>query len=569
MTTSVREYVVPVLVSVAAGLGAVGTSYAVSGYTPEFVVSPVANGLARVMPGEIIAFMITNFGDLGKQINLLTGIGLTVGLFALIAALGLAVGRRLGTAAFAIVLTAGGAWLAGALLTGAAILSLGAGLGAGLVVGCTELAGRDLGLGVTDVEPDRRRLLAGGATAAGLGALGLGSGALRGPSTTDANGGGRDNSTSAARIDAVDLNRRRTARSGETAGDGPTVTDDGTVQAADGEPPGEAPQQAQTGETDDGGDSSRQSGGSGDGMRSVEEYKQLARERQFDVDGIEPLVSERFYNVDINNVDPDIDRSDWTLSVTGAVENELELTFEDITSLFAENRMVTLRCVGDSLNGRKLDNAVWTGVEPDPLLDRARPESGCGCVMLRAEDGFYEEFPLEALRGGLLAFGMNGEVLPRAHGYPLRALVPGHWGEVNVKWLTEIEILEREAEGYWEKKGWHGTGPVNTVAKLWDEGIVRNDDGSVTLAGHAYAGTRGIDRVEVSIDGGNTWAEATLTEPLPGDDVWRQWRYDFRSTGSHEVVVRAVDGEGNFQEEAKSRSYPSGATGWVTKTMTA
>jgi len=120
-------------------------------------------------------------------------------------------------------------------------------------------------------------------------------------------------------------------------------------------------------------------------------------------------------------------------------------------------------------------------------------------------------------------------------------------------------------DGYWEQRGWHGTGPVNTVAKLWSTTTL--DSGAIELAGHAYAGTRGIDRVEVSTDGGSTWRHAELSERLPGDDVWRQWRHEFDPDGSHEVVVRAIDGEGTVQPEARSDAYPSGATGWVRQTV--
>jgi hypothetical protein len=149
--------------------------------------------------------------------------------------------------------------------------------------------------------------------------------------------------------------------------------------------------------------------------------------------------------------------------------------------------------------------------------------------------------------------------------------VPGHWGEINVKWITEIEVLTEEATGYWEKRGWHGTGPVNTVAKLHavnqrDEG--RADGTPVEVAGHAYAGTRGVQQVEVSTDGGETWNEAELSERLPGTDVWRQWRYEWDAEpGEHEVVVRTTDGEGDLQPEEFSQPYPSGATGWVSRTV--
>ncbi len=298
---------------------------------------------------------------------------------------------------------------------------------------------------------------------------------------------------------------------------------------------------------------------------AVRAHLEAAAERSLDVRGLEPLVSTEFYRVDINTVAPSVAVADWSLTLTGAVERETTLTYEDVTSMPVEHRFVTLRCVGESLNGRKMDTALWTGVPVAPLVDRAGPVGDCDCVMLRAADGYYEEFPLEALRAGLLAFGMNGQRLPRAHGYPLRALIPGHWGEINVKWLTEIEFLEREAKGYWEKRGWHGTGPVNTVAKL--HAVNRRDGGRIQVGGHAYAGTRGVDRVEVAVDGGE-WRRATLSDPLPGADVWRQWACEYDSPGkAHEVVVRAVERDGTVQPREESGAFPSGPNGWVRKTI--
>jgi DMSO/TMAO reductase YedYZ molybdopterin-dependent catalytic subunit len=288
-----------------------------------------------------------------------------------------------------------------------------------------------------------------------------------------------------------------------------------------------------------------------------------AESKSLDVAGLEPLVSDDFYRVDIANVDPDPAREDWSLRIHGAVGAETTYTIEDIEAMGVDHRFNSLRCVGESLNGRKLDNALWTGV---PLMDLLDPADLQGdYVMLRAADGFYEEFPVAALETGFLAVGMNGQPLPRAHGAPARALIPGHWGEINVKWLTEIEILDEPATGYWEERGWHGTGPVNTVAKLWATN--RLDDGRVEVAGPAYAGTRGVDAVEVSIDGGDTWAAADLSDPLPGEDVWRQWVYRYEASGPHEVVVRAVDGTGTLQPEDERRAFPSGPSGWVSQSI--
>lgn len=275
-----------------------------------------------------------------------------------------------------------------------------------------------------------------------------------------------------------------------------------------------------------------------------------------------------FYNVDIAEFDPEVTSEEWSLTFTGDVEQERTVEFDDLIDREVENRFITLRCVGEDLNGRKLDNAVWTGTPLRPLLDSVDPQSDCDCALLRGEDGYYVQFPTDVLAEGFLAWGINGKELPTSHGHPVRVLIPGHWGETNVKWLTEIELLNTEEDGYWEERGWEGTGEVKTVAKLWDEGITELDDGRIELAGHAYAGTREISRVEVSTDGGDSWVDADLSEPLPDEDVWRQWRYIFKPDGTHDVVVRASDGEGRLQTEEETGSLPDGAAGWVERTVT-
>jgi len=307
---------------------------------------------------------------------------------------------------------------------------------------------------------------------------------------------------------------------------------------------------------------------------------QTAADNSLGVDDLEPLVSRDFYNVDINAVDPEVDVTEWELTVTGAVEEEITLDIEDIRAMDSRTEFNTLRCVGESLNGTKMDNALWTGVDVVDIVERANPQSDCECVMLRAADGYYEEFPIAALNGAMLAYQMNGRPLPRGHGYPLRALVPGHWGEINVKWLTEIEVLEREADGYWEERGWHGTGPVETVAKIHATNTL--SDGHKQVGGHAYAGTRGVSAVEVSTDGGETWDEATLSEPLmesvdwdgdPGQtphapDVWRQWAYEYDPPDEqHEVIARAIEADGTVQTSERREKFPRGPTGWVSKTI--
>ncbi|WP_115864559.1 molybdopterin-dependent oxidoreductase [Halorussus litoreus] len=490
-----------ITVAVAAGVAALAGSYAAAGLTPAFVAAPISDVVVAATPDAVVTWSIQTLGDLGAQLGFLLALALTAGLFAVASAAGAALADRFDVNPSPVVALLSVA--VGLALTGALLSTLAAGAAAGLAVAVANWRA--------------------GATGGSAGGSGAPAGDGRGRNTR--------RRVLQALAGAVGI-------AGAGAVLGSRRNDDSNA----------AP------ETD------------GEVDEEVRTLLDEADGKSLGVEGIEPLVSEQFYQVDINNVDPNVAREDWTLSLTGAVDRPIEFDYDDLTGMTdsIERRFVTLRCVGEGLNGKKMDTALWTGVPVMDLLDEANlnADENC-CVMFRAEDDFFEEFPLSALRDGFLAFEMNGEPLPRGHGHPVRALIPGHWGEINVKWLTEIEILEEEADGYWEQRGWHGTGPVETVAKLHT--VNHLDGGEIQVGGHAYAGTRGIERVEVSTDGGDSWTETTLSEPLPGTDVWRQWEYTYEADSSHEVVVRATDGEGELQPEEERNAFPSGPTGWVSR----
>lgn len=306
----------------------------------------------------------------------------------------------------------------------------------------------------------------------------------------------------------------------------------------------------------------------------VGELLDVAEDRSLDLEGAEPLVSTSFYTVDISPTTPRLDRDRWRLSVRGRVTRELDLGIEDLREGSVEHRFVTLRCVSDDVDGRLMDTALWTGVPMRTVLEAAGSPEDC-CVRLDAADGYFQGFPRAVLDEGFLAWEMNGKPLPPAHGHPVRLLIPGHWGEINVKWLTDVEVLDEPEVGYWERRGWQGTGQVETVAKL--ESVSRTADGRIRVGGHAYAGTRGIRRVEVSTDVARTWSTATLSDPLPGAtpadgglvsageaaDAWRMWSFEYPAEGGHLLTVRAVDGTGAVQSGEETGPFPSGATGWV------
>ncbi|MFC6988885.1 molybdopterin-dependent oxidoreductase [Haloplanus sp. GCM10025708] len=506
-------------VAAAAGVGAVAGSHAVAGASPAFVAAPIASLVVDATPGVVVTVAILFLGALGDQVAFGVALAATVGLFAVAADAGRRLGERVGPPPVAAVAGALATAL-GFALVGDAASSIAAGVGTAIVRSVATLATGDRSAD----DAGRRRLLGSLAAAAGLAVISSLLGRRRAPDVDRT-------------LDDVSSAPAPSAPTDAT----PTPVEDGAMETSEPTPqPTTDPSAAAR-------------------KRLLAE----AAEKSLDVDGLDPLVSPTFYEVDVNQINPRPTAEEWTLTVTGAVDKERTFSYEGITRMPAENRFVTLRCVGDPIDGRQLDNALWTGVPMADLLDAAGARGAY--VMLRAVDGFYEEMPTAALRPGLLAYGMNDRLLPNSHGYPARALVPGHWGEVNVKWLTEIEVLDEPATGYWEKRGWHGTGPVNTVAKL---SAVNRSPEEIEVAGHAYAGTRGVDRVEVSTNGGRSWRRAALSDPLPGDDVWRQWvsRYE-PPVGEHEVVVRAVDGTGTVQPRARENAYPSGATGWVSRTV--
>ncbi|HET6748945.1 MAG TPA: molybdopterin-dependent oxidoreductase, partial [Actinomycetes bacterium] len=166
----------------------------------------------------------------------------------------------------------------------------------------------------------------------------------------------------------------------------------------------------------------------------------------------------------------------------------------------------------------------------------------------------------------VVAYGMNGRSLPRAHGYPARIIVPGIYGMKNVKWLQRIEVVGYDYRGYWQRAdGWDNVAEVKTASRIDVPAELSAVDGGggVVVAGVAWAGDRGVRRVEVSADDGRTWAPAVLRRELAAA-AWRQWRLPWRPGGAGRVVlrVRAVDGHGVLQTAEQRPPLPSGASGY-------
>jgi DMSO/TMAO reductase YedYZ molybdopterin-dependent catalytic subunit len=288
-----------------------------------------------------------------------------------------------------------------------------------------------------------------------------------------------------------------------------------------------------------------------------------------DVPGITPLVipAADFYKIDTTLLVPQVDLASWTLKVTGMVEHPLTFTYDELLAMPLFEQYVTIACVSDRVGDDLVGNALWTGVRLKDVLQAAGVQAGATQVVGRSVDGFTAGFPtswaMAPEREPMIVVGMDRDLLPAAHGFPARLIVPGLYGYVSAtKWLSEIQLTTREAvDGYWVPLGWAKDGPILTQSRIdVPETGARLAAGPVAIAGIAFAPDRGISGVEVRIDGGD-WQKATISEPI-SKATWVQWTLPWTAAaGHHQIEVRAIDGTGTAQTDQKTDPAPDGARG--------
>jgi DMSO/TMAO reductase YedYZ molybdopterin-dependent catalytic subunit len=282
---------------------------------------------------------------------------------------------------------------------------------------------------------------------------------------------------------------------------------------------------------------------------------------------------------------PAVDPATWRLEITGAVDRPLSLDLGELTTRPAVTQRVLLECAG---NGRArfeprpisqpwlleaVGTADWTGTPLAPLLTEARiSPAAVDVVFTGADHGTERGVEQDYARGlsvaeamdpaTMLAWGMNGAPLPPQHGAPLRLVVPGWYGMAQVKWLTRIEVLDRPFAGFQNATAYRLKVDADDVGEPvtrilpralltppgWPDFMTRERfvrAGRVELTGRAWSGRAPVSGVEVSTDGGATWAQAEV-EPSPHPFAWRSWRAEWNAApGRYELLARASDEAGS------------------------
>ncbi len=274
---------------------------------------------------------------------------------------------------------------------------------------------------------------------------------------------------------------------------------------------------------------------------------------------------------------PEVDASAYRLQVTGLVERPITLTLDELKARPKVEPTTVFECSGNSrgLVHGMVGNATWAGAALIPLLAEVRPTADSrevyfwgadtGTEEIRGqeyEQNFARSMSLEHVNetGPILAYEMNGEPLPAAHGFPVRLIVPGWYGIAQVKWLERIELsvdrlmtrfmakdyvtlMGREENGRTE---WLETSVTHQRVKSVIARVTRAED-QFTIFGAAWSDGTPLDRVEVRVDDG-AWRAATMDRP---DDphTWTFFTFETEglTPGEHTLVSRATDVDGRTQ----------------------
>lgn len=275
---------------------------------------------------------------------------------------------------------------------------------------------------------------------------------------------------------------------------------------------------------------------------------------------------------------PSVHVEDWRLKINGAVAQPLTLTFEDVLAAPQQDFYLTMECIGNPAGGNLIGNAQWTGTPLLPFLQQVGVKSEATEFILHGADFYQTTLPVaEVMRKEVqLVHRMNGDPLTQAHGYPVRILIPGHFGQKQPKWLVGIEAITNSKRGFWERQGWSNTAEIPTHAlvrqiqntRVWNRHnrISFSQDGEtgwgggILIAGVALDKSSPIQVIQVSSNGGQTW-ESALTNSPESPHEWTLWCYRWtpQVAGTYTLLARAVSQR--EQQQLEDENHKDGSAG--------
>ena len=276
--------------------------------------------------------------------------------------------------------------------------------------------------------------------------------------------------------------------------------------------------------------------------------------------------------------DPVLRLNDWRLRIDGEVQRTVEVDYASLRRLPSVEVTKTLECISNFVAKCELapfgcdliSTARWKGVRVSDVLALAGGvKPGAVTLATLGADEYSTSLPIQVAMAPdtLVVYEMNGQVLPREHGYPLRMLVPGRYGMKNAKWIVGLRVMNREFVDWYGQRNWSRDAVVKTMTRIDVPAAGATlIPGEQRIAGIAYAGDRGVSRVDYSADGGATWQVADFLEQPAGLDVWVRWqgRFTIAPGTSLTLVARATDGTGALQPEPFALPQPDGGAGWCT-----
>jgi DMSO/TMAO reductase YedYZ molybdopterin-dependent catalytic subunit len=263
---------------------------------------------------------------------------------------------------------------------------------------------------------------------------------------------------------------------------------------------------------------------------------------------------------------PAIDRNTYRLEIKGLVDNPTSFSLEELQSLNMIELPLTIECIGNSKTGKLVGTALWKGFNLFDLLESLGMSEDATGVKYLAADGYYASHTLDQLQNNSIlgALYMNGVEIPPVQGFPLRILNPGYYGIKQPAWVTEIEVIDRPLEDYWEDRGWDTSPPMDIDSKIFFPNLATsiNVSQNLKIGGCAFGGTR-VKLVEYTINGGATWSNATIVQQIDADNVWVFWEINinFATVGRISLQTRATDIHDNQQIQFDSTPL-DGTSSW-------